>query len=171
MPPHFGCFAAFVEEGTHFVDSSRLRGTLFLSLFVAWPSRKRETRSILRCISRNRSTATLATHGRNFRDQRDRLGKATCRNELHTSVITSCVHKRRMAVPKSVLEAIRLGEWDYEPQWTGDESNFDCTNALPGSQSKLRVLAERLRQGLPLWHPDDRRDCEDLLEEGLQQSE
>ena len=68
---------------------------------------------------------------------------------------------------KSVLEAIKLGEWDYEPQWTKEDHDFDCTNALPGSMTKLQVLAERLRQGLPLWHPDDRRDCEGMyLQDG-----
>lgn len=64
-------------------------------------------------------------------------------------------------MPKSVLDAIREGDWDYEPRWT-HEPDFDCTDALPGTRAKLIILAERLRQGLPLWHPDDRRDCEDV---------
>lgn len=29
------------------------------------------------------------------------------------------------------------------------------TVALPGSQAKVRVLAERVRRGHPLWHPQD----------------
>lgn len=62
-------------------------------------------------------------------------------------------------MPKSVLDAIREGNWDFEPQWN-DQPDFDGTDALPGTRAKLIVLAERLRQGLPLWHPDDRRDCE-----------
>ena len=35
-------------------------------------------------------------------------------------------------------------------------SFFDRTAAMPGTNEKLNVLAERLRQGLPLWHPADR---------------
>jgi hypothetical protein len=35
---------------------------------------------------------------------------------------------------------------------------------MPGSAEKLDVLAERLRMGLPLWHPRDRR-CYDDNEE------
>jgi hypothetical protein len=31
-----------------------------------------------------------------------------------------------------------------------------ATAALPGSTEKLDVLAERLAQGVPLWHQDDR---------------
>ncbi len=60
---------------------------------------------------------------------------------------------------KSVLDAIREGDWEYEPPWVND-SDFDSTDALPGSRDKLRILAERLRRGLPLWHPADRRDCD-----------
>lgn len=60
----------------------------------------------------------------------------------------------------SVLEAIRLGLWDYEPEdLAGD--NFHATGAMPGTADKLSVLAERVRQGLPLWHPADRQDCDE----------
>ena len=31
------------------------------------------------------------------------------------------------------------------------------TNALPGSPEKVRVLAERVRLGVALWHPLDAR--------------
>jgi hypothetical protein len=58
------------------------------------------------------------------------------------------------------LEAIRLGVWDFEPPKV-DSHQFDATEALPGSDAKLAVLAERVRRGLPLWHPADRRDLDD----------
>ncbi len=63
---------------------------------------------------------------------------------------------RSNIVPSSILEAIKLGLWDYEP--TDDESRdeFAATQALPGTDEKLQVLAERVRLGLPLWHNDDR---------------
>ena len=57
---------------------------------------------------------------------------------------------------KSVLEAIQVGEWDFEPETAEEENEFDSTNALPGSEEKLKVLAERIQLGLPLWHPSDR---------------
>lgn len=60
------------------------------------------------------------------------------------------------AVGISVLEAIKLGMWDYEPEEAAREK-FDSTGALPGTREKLEVLAERVRQGLPLWHDADRR--------------
>ena len=66
-----------------------------------------------------------------------------------------------MLVPKSVLEAIRLGVWDYEPTET-KSTRYDATGALPGSDEKLEVMAKRVQQGLPLWHPEDRRTYEDL---------
>ena len=58
-------------------------------------------------------------------------------------------------MPRSVLEAIKMGFWDFEPPEV-DSSQFDCTEAMPGTKDKLQVLAERVRCGLPLWHPEDR---------------
>lgn len=60
----------------------------------------------------------------------------------------------------SVLEAIKEGIWDFEPEDTKEEQ-YSSTPALPGSDSKLEVLAERLAQGLPLWHPEDRQTYND----------
>jgi len=62
-------------------------------------------------------------------------------------------------VPKSVLEAIKLGQWDYEPPEVPVEL-YEATDAMPGTRAKLEVMAERLRAGLPLWHPLDRQDME-----------
>ena len=63
-------------------------------------------------------------------------------------------------MPRSVLEAIRQGDWSFEPQ-NAQPAKQDATAALPGSTEKLDVLAERLRQGLPLWHPADRLSYDD----------
>ncbi|WP_233200313.1 hypothetical protein [Blastopirellula marina] len=63
-------------------------------------------------------------------------------------------------MPSSVLEAIKMGIWDYEPTDTASNS-FDSTNALPGTSEKLDILAARLEKGLPLWHPSDRRTFDD----------
>jgi len=67
-------------------------------------------------------------------------------------------------VPQSVLEAIRLGIWDFEPG-KAPAVQVRPTGAMPGSQEKLEVLAERLRMGLPLWHPGDRVSYDDELRE------
>jgi len=64
-----------------------------------------------------------------------------------------------MAVPKSVLEAIKMGLWDFEPAEVRS-TDYDGTDAMPGTQEKLAVLAQRVRAGLPLWHPQDRDDAE-----------
>lgn len=64
---------------------------------------------------------------------------------------------------RSVLEAIRNGEWNFEPEQQTAEGT-EATKALPGTTEKLDVLAERLRQGQPLWHPRDRCDYEHLNE-------
>jgi hypothetical protein len=63
-------------------------------------------------------------------------------------------------VPESVLDAIRMGIWDFEPE-KQRENQFDATKAMPGTEQKLAVLAERLAHGLPLWHDDDRRSYDE----------
>jgi hypothetical protein len=62
-------------------------------------------------------------------------------------------------MPKSVLDAIREGDWYFEPEEL-DSSRFDATNAIPGTPEKIDVLAERASSGLPLWHRLDRPDYE-----------
>ena len=66
-------------------------------------------------------------------------------------------------MPQSVLDAIRMGGGDFEPA-NQREKEFDSTHALPGTGEKLDVLAERLEQGLPLWHPKDRRTFDDAAD-------
>lgn len=63
-------------------------------------------------------------------------------------------------LPHSVLDAIKMGIWDYEPS-PEEAPQFDATEALPGTEEKLTVLARRVQAGLPLWHPRDRRTYED----------
>lgn len=67
---------------------------------------------------------------------------------------------RSHGVPISVLDAVKMGLWDYEPPRVED-SNYTATRALPGSNEKLAILAERLQSGLPLWHPRDSRNYSD----------
>jgi len=63
-------------------------------------------------------------------------------------------------VPRSVLEAIKQGDWNFEP--AGQQPlNLEATAALPGTPEKLDVLTERLKLGLPLWHEQDRRTYND----------
>ena len=62
-------------------------------------------------------------------------------------------------MPKSVLDAIKLGQWDFGPSESAGERHCP-TDAMPGTREKLRVLAERIRAGLPLWHPHDRDDLD-----------
>jgi len=66
-------------------------------------------------------------------------------------------------VTKSVLEAIREGNWNFEPE-NVDVHSFDATRAIPGTDEKLKVLAERIQAGLPLWHEKDRPDYEEPTE-------
>ncbi len=62
-------------------------------------------------------------------------------------------------MPRSILDAIKQGDWSFEPAGQQPVS-LKATAALPGTTEKLDVLAERLAQGLPLWHPKD-RSCYD----------
>ncbi len=67
-------------------------------------------------------------------------------------------------MPRSILEAIKQGDWNFEPN--GQQPvNIKATGAMPGTTEKLDVLADRLRQGLPLWHPSDRVSYDDREKE------
>ena len=63
---------------------------------------------------------------------------------------------------RSVLDAIKLGMWDFDPERQDEEISlsYGATDALPGSAEKLAVLSERVRLGQPLWHPRDRMNYE-----------
>tara|TARA_B100001123_G_scaffold450869_1_gene624593 strand:+ start:9443 stop:9646 length:204 start_codon:yes stop_codon:yes gene_type:complete len=65
-------------------------------------------------------------------------------------------------VLNSVLDAIKSGNWDFEPDQQPSD-DYDPTDALPGTDEKLTILAERVRRGLPLWHPSDRITYNDQL--------
>jgi hypothetical protein len=60
-----------------------------------------------------------------------------------------------------VLEAIRAGIWDYEPEKM-EQGEYRATKALPGSDEKVDILAIRVQGGQPLWHPHDRRTYDDV---------
>lgn len=64
-------------------------------------------------------------------------------------------------MPSSVLEAIKQGIWDFEPD-SRESGSFHATGAMPGTDRKLEVLAQRIQQGLPLWHPSDRSDYDQV---------
>ena len=66
---------------------------------------------------------------------------------------------------KSILEAIKQGEWDYEPEQV-EEKYFDPTRAMPGTREKLTILAARVQAGLPLWHRKDRTEYDEEETEG-----
>jgi hypothetical protein len=40
-------------------------------------------------------------------------------------------------------------------------NEFSSTSAMPGTKEKLEILAARLAQGAPLWHPEDRSEYDD----------
>ena len=64
-------------------------------------------------------------------------------------------------VSRSLLEAIKQGDFNFEPAAANTAGEMPATAALPGTTEKLDVLAERMRLGLPLWHPSDRRSFDD----------
>lgn len=62
---------------------------------------------------------------------------------------------------KNVFEAILSygHDEDFAPTKT---QQFSGTQAPAGSRAKLKVLAERVRRGEPLWHEEDRSDYSGL---------
>jgi hypothetical protein len=62
-------------------------------------------------------------------------------------------------VAKSVIDAVRMGDWDFEVPEVAP-SLFEASDAMPGTRDKVDALAERVAAGLPLWHEADRYDAE-----------
>ena len=63
---------------------------------------------------------------------------------------------------RNVFDAIM--ECGHDEDFTPEENDqmFEATEAPAGSRQKIEVLAERVRRGLPLWHPSDRCDYSGL---------
>jgi hypothetical protein len=63
---------------------------------------------------------------------------------------------------KNVFEAIlKYGhDEDFVPRL--DDEDFQPTAAPAGSDEKLEILAQRIREGHPLWHEEDRADYSGL---------
>lgn len=62
---------------------------------------------------------------------------------------------------RNVFQAIQECGHDEEFSPTVTE-DFTPTSAPAGSADKLRILAQRVQMGLPLWHPEDRSDYSGL---------
>jgi len=62
---------------------------------------------------------------------------------------------------RNVFEAIlECGhDEDFVPMETEEHR---ATDAAAGSRAKIDILAERVRQGMPLWHAEDRCDYSGL---------
>jgi hypothetical protein len=58
-------------------------------------------------------------------------------------------------VPRSIIDAIKQGDWAFEPM-SREAAEEKATAALPGTTEKIDVLAKRLAEGEPLFHPRDR---------------
>ena len=85
-----------------------------------------------------------------------------CENYILNHLTSACLSwlgRRSLTVPRSVLEAIKMGIWDFEPPEV-DFGRYEAADAMPGTKEKLGVLAERAQRGLPLWHLFDRNDME-----------
>ena len=62
-------------------------------------------------------------------------------------------------MPRSVLDAIRQGDWSFEPN--GQQPiTVKATAAMPGTSEKLDVLPTAER-GCGLWHEEDRLSYDD----------
>lgn len=46
----------------------------------------------------------------------------------------------------------------FDPQEKHDLTAFEPTDTLPGSAARLRVIAQRIEDGYPSEHPNDRRN-------------
>jgi|GEM_PF-962817 len=62
---------------------------------------------------------------------------------------------------KSVLDFIKAHRSDRDFELNEDAEGQQSTNSMPGSRAKLDTMAERVRQGLPIWHDNDRKELDE----------
>lgn len=72
---------------------------------------------------------------------------------------------------KPAVRAIYPVDARYARRGTGAANKRELptpepTGELTGTEAKIAVLAERVRLGLSLWHPDDASDCGATLDGG-----
>ena len=61
----------------------------------------------------------------------------------------------------NVFEAIL--EYGHDEDFVPEaDDSFQATDAPAGSEAKIEMLRERVMQGLPLWHDEDRCDYSGL---------
>jgi hypothetical protein len=70
-----------------------------------------------------------------------------------------------MTKARNVFEAIL--KYGHDEDFAPAESNeFEPTDAPAGSAEKIEILRNRVEQGLPLWHNEDRHDYAGLTGAG-----
>lgn len=75
--------------------------------------------------------------------------------------VQSLLETEIVLFPKSIIDAVKIGIWDFEPTPV-NPYEYASTDALPGTPRKIEILARRLREGEPLWHPEDRIEADAL---------
>jgi hypothetical protein len=89
------------------------------------------------------------------------LGVGGLGRNLPVGLLTFASEVHSMRQVRNVFETIlKYGhDEDFAPV---ESEEFSATDAPAGSRNKLEVLARRIEQGLPLWHPEDRPDYSGL---------
>jgi hypothetical protein len=85
------------------------------------------------------------------------------RIEMDFFAMKNYILLRSLIVAESILDAIRDGDWNYEPSPT-PEDRYESTSALPGSKDKVSEMAARVLDGKPLWHSEDRISYDESAE-------
>ena len=90
-----------------------------------------------------------------FEETTMNAGVATCETVAETP-------REPERTNRNVFEEIMLTghDEDFVP---AIRAEFCPTDAPAGSSAKVEVLAERVRKGLPLWHPEDRCSYSGLI--------
>ena len=89
------------------------------------------------------------------------LGVGVLLRTFPVGLLTFASEVHSMRQVRNVFETIlKYGhDEDFAPV---ESEEFSATDAPAGSRDKLEVLARRIEQGLPLWHPEDRPDYSGL---------
>jgi hypothetical protein len=58
--------------------------------------------------------------------------------------------------------AYALGSFKFVPPQVTAMEGFEPTQARPGSKEKMRIIRKRIQKGMPLHHPQDKKNNEEF---------
>lgn len=138
------------------VERFEVHGTTASVRKKPYKARRKPLRKIMNAFIQLRLKARRQEKQRQKNEEKERVERERTPRFSTNSGVRLPPQEKPYAQAKNVQESIlKNGHDDFYPIQNDRE---EPTRALPGTEEKVEVLADRLRRGVPLWHPRDAVD-------------